>query len=115
MLAPGERVHLVLRPVQYLLAVVAGVQPRVRLPRVADQGVSPAERLRQVDRVIYYGEVSDLVAVPDEMLHHGSFVALRNAIGADPPALEMRGVYRQDVAFVFPRGESGPSVLRVGR
>ncbi len=53
--------------------------------------------------------------MPDEMLHERGFVALRNAVGADETAFDVRGVDGQDMPFPLAGGKSRPTVLRVSR
>ncbi len=46
------------------------------------------------------------ISVPQEMLGHGGFIALRKTVAARPALFDVRGVHRQDVAFPFTGGKS---------
>src|ERR1044072_7199725 len=107
--------HLVIRPPNDLLAVIAGVQPRIWISPTSKQFGASDQRLRQINGIGHDKRKSDTVPVPDEMLDHGGLIALNQAIPSNPGTLEMRRVYGEDVAFILSCGEPHPGVLRVGR
>src|ERR1019366_7907503 len=111
---PEVALHLVLAASQNLFAVVAVILPGVGLLDAASERVSAAERLVEIDGVLHHGKVSDAIAVPNEVLDQRGLIALCKPVGANPPALEVRGVNGQRVAFVFSSRESGPGVLCPG-
>ena len=97
-------------------AVVAGIQPSVRDPGWQCEAC-PTSRIKgsvKIDGIGSHGDVSDAVAVPDEMLHQTWLDRSGHAIALDPAAFQVRRVDGQDVAFVLAGGKSHPSVLRVG-
>src|ERR1035438_1226732 len=112
--SPEVALDLILAASQNLFTVVAVILPGVRLFDAASKRVSAAERLVEIHRVVYDGKVSDAIAVPNEVLDQRGLIALRQPVGANPPALQVGCVNGQRVAFVFSGRESPPGVLRIG-
>src|SRR5438105_13023728 len=89
MLAPGIAFYLILFTIQDLFAIVARIQPGIRLSYVAHQRIRSAKRFRQIDGIVHNGKIRDPVATPDEVLRQRRFVTLRHSVRANPAALEM--------------------------
>src|SRR5436190_19767749 len=103
---------VVVLPPENLFTVIASIYPRIRRHRLASQQRSLAQRFAKVDRVIHNSEDRNGVAVPDEVFRYCCSVALRYAIGPNPPSFDVGRGYRQDVAFIGSRRETGEGVGR---
>src|SRR6476646_1598015 len=105
--------HLVIRTANDLLAVIAGVQPRIRISPASKQLGASDQRLRQINGVRHNKRESDSVPMPDEMLDYCGLIALDQSVAANPGPFKMRRIDGQDIAFIFSSGEPHPGVLRV--
>src|SRR5437867_9685440 len=90
------------------LGVVARHGPAIWIVRDMDQIHSLGEGLIQADSVGDDGKMCHAIAMPDEMLHDGRLVALRQTVCSKLSSLDVRRVHGEDIAFIFTGGKSGP-------
>src|SRR6266516_4327397 len=105
--------YFIIAPSDIPFSIVAGVQPRLRLAHAAKLIRAPDVGFREIDRVRQYRHVRNAVSVPHKMFHQRRLITLRNTVGTEPGAFQMRCVNREYVAFVPARGKSQPGMFRV--
>ena len=118
---PGKRLlaeqvvgDVVGRAVQDLLAVVAGIEPRAMVHRLAHEVVAADLRLAEEHGIVGHGDVGHAVAVAQEEIRHGRLVAAGQAVAPHPPLLDVRGLHHQRVAHEPTGGEAAGGMRRPG-
>src|SRR6266699_6226984 len=107
--------YLLFWPAEDFLTVLARIQPRIGVLDVTEIDHGLRVRLVHEHRVGRRGKNREAIAMPDQALDNGSFIARGRAITPQPGSFQMGSRDGQNVSPPFPRRKPGESMRRIGR